>query len=770
MLDQNPGTTPAIAAPSPWARNLLLVGLGLMPIFVIPVAGFPFALAKIVLFGIFAAACTVVLGFSSLKRGAVNLPVSKISYAVAGLLAAYGAATLLSQDWRLSVAGSGTETDTFLFIGMATLAFLLASAVFSTRSAALRLFTVLMASAVVAALFQVVRLFWGSLFSSSVFTSVSSNLVGTWNDFGIIMGVLAVLCAAHVDTKAMRGPARLALIAGLVLSLVLLAFVNFAAIWWALLASAAAIAYATLARHISNDGMQSQGGIRIPFASVAVALVAAVFLIFGPTLSAKLQPLVKIQEVEAQLTLPTTLEVTRTTYAQSALTTFFGSGPATFGQQWLLYKPASLTSSDFWQLDFGGGFSTIATAFLSVGLVGGILFLLIPILALVMIIRAARRPLSEEYGVFTIAVALSVFLWTIICLYAPGQTVITLAFAALGVLVGTSSLSRESTVRLLGRGRNQLLLVLVVLLSIGGASALAQRFIASVYQGKALLSASANDMASAERLAQRSLSLYRSEDTLRLLASIKFANAQTIAAETDKATESTRANRLKDALSQASGYANAAVQSYPTHWRNWLTAAQFYESLIPLKVDGAYQQAETAYTNAIRLSPRNPELYLMLARMEATAGNEQNARAAVGQALTLKPNYTDAILLIVQIEVAKNNIDGAINAAAAAVQTSPANAGLWFELGALAYTKGDDANATAALQQAVKLAPDYANAKYFLGLSLYRSGKVGDGVAIFEELAKQNPDNQEVATILADMKSGKSAPKPAPTTAPVKEN
>lgn len=748
---------------SPIAGTLVLIALGLLPLFVLPVNGFPFALSKTTLFSLLLAVGAVTLGLSALRRGSLSLPSSKLFLALGGLVGAYALASVLSQDWKLSLVGSGAEVDTLLFMALAALTAVLVTTLFSAKESAHKLLTVLGISAAIVALFQFARIWAGSLFEGGVFGTATSNLVGGWNDFGTTMGMLALLCAASLDARRSSFIGKLVALLGLLASLFLAAVVNLSVLWWALALAGLCVAYARFSGAQEDTAVSS----RIPFASLVLVVVSVVFIVWGPQLAPRVQQLAPAQQIEAQLTLPTTIEVTRATYAQSALTTFFGSGPNTFAQQWLLYKPASLTNSDFWTLDFGAGFSTIATAFLTAGLVGGLLFLAIPLLFLAFFFRNVRHVYDpHERDILVAAGGAAIFLFAMLAVYAPGQVVALLAFAMLGLAAAFGAYRKEHHLALSGL-TGKLVLAVIILACVAGAAALGQRFLSGVYQGRALVAASEGNMALAQANAMRALSTLRSEEALHLLATLKFSEAQTIAAETDKATEGTRANRLQAALSDASVYATAAAQSFPTHWGNWLTLAQLYEALIPLKVEGAYQQSAIAYANAIRLSPRNPELYLMVARMEASAGNEQNARNAVSQALTLKQNYTDAILFIVQLEVAKKNIDGALNAAAAAVQTSPNNAGLWFQLGVLAYEKGDDATAAGALKQAVTLVPDYANAKFFLGLAYYRQGKVGDAVALFEELARQNPDNAQVTSILADMKSGK--PAPAPTTAPVKE-
>lgn len=769
---------PGGRSPLTIARGLFLLGLGVMLFFLIPTEGFPFLVGKIAWFSIFVALAFTGFAVSSIRAGSLHLPSNMLVKATFLLLLAYAFATALSQDWSLSLAGFGAETDSLLFMVVAVATFFLSAVLFKTRESVHALFTTLLSATALVGFFQLIRLFAGEkFFASTVFTSTSTNLVGSWYDFGIVVALLAVLSAGFIDSRRASLVKFLALCVLLVSSLAILTVVNFQTLWWLLIGSSFVIAYGTMRVVDADAHMQDSARSlpRIPFASVLVVLVAGTFLFWGSSIVPKIQKIVTVSVAEAQLTPQTTLEVMRSTYAQSALTTFFGSGPNTFGQQWLLYKPASLTNSQYWTLDFTSGFSTLFTSFVTSGLVAGLLLLLIPVLALIYFFRAiASVRDNEKREIIVLLSSVLTLLFGAVCFYAPGQVVVILAFSVLGAFVVWTKTNTHLAV-VIGRGKlvgtSILALAVVVLLVCAGMYA--QRFLASRYEGKASIALSKGDTLSAEYNGRRSLAVYRSDRALNLLASLKFSEAQKIATETDKATESTRAERFQVAVGEASSFATSAVVEYPKHWTNWLALAQLNEALIPLKVEGAYQRSREAYANAIRLSPRNPQLYLMLARMEQKANNEQNARLAVNQALTLKQNYTDAILFVVQLEIAKNNIEGALNAAIAAVQTAPTNAGLWFQVGVLAFNKEDDKMAKQALEKAIELAPDYANAKYFLGLVQYRLGNVGESVALFEGLATTNPNNTEIVRALSAIKAGKSPIPPkekTPATAPVKEN
>src|SRR5262249_48905726 len=115
-----------------------------------------------------------------------------------------------------------------------------------------------------------------------------------------------------------------------------------------------------------------------------------------------------------------------------------GSGPNTFGEQWLLHKPSDVNQSAFWNLDFNVGFSTFITALGSVGLLGVIAWLVPLILVLLSLVRVVRLGVLDREDKVTAAVLSlgSLFLLAAIILYVPSENIILLALVLSGATFG----------------------------------------------------------------------------------------------------------------------------------------------------------------------------------------------------------------------------------------------------------------------------------------------------------------------------------------------
>lgn len=760
-----------------WSRWSFILALALFPLLIVPLSWFPFQLAKLGFFAALLLVSTATYALASWRAGTFFVPRHPLLFAVGGYLAAVLISTALSQNPAASFIGEAVETDTLLFSGLLVLVFSMAAAHFREPISLRSLWSALLISGLLAALFQALQLAFGpNLFGPSILSTVSSSVVGRWNDLGVLMAFTAIAGMLAIDIGRVRGAMLAISGAALAASLALLSIINLDVAWWVVLGASALTACAA---YFNMPGGFRGGLRRLPSASMVAAAIAVALIVWGGALSPKLNDALGVEELEIRPSAQATVEIMRATYAQSTFTTLVGSGPATFNEQWLLHKPAEINLSQFWNIDFFSGFGAIPTMFITLGVVGGLALLLLPLLALITLVRLLRSVAADPAvrGTASIAAIGAVSLFALAFVYATGQLVFILAFALLGVYTGLVSRSRPVMALAQGGAVVPAVLAVIVIAALGILCLTGQRFLATAYLGKAVNAANAGTLDVAEKQVARSIAVYRGDDALRFFASVKVARAQAALANTAQ-TEAQRAEAFQTAVSDAVASAREAVAASPRSYTNWLALARIYEALIPLEIAGAYQSAQQSYVETIRRNPRNPGLYLAAARMEGAAGQEQPLRDAVNQALQLKPNYTDAVLLILQVEIAKKNLEGAIQASMAAIQTAPDNAGLWLQLGLLALNAQALPDAQAAFEQALTLLPDYANAKYFLGLTYYAQGKSAEAVRLFEDLASSNPDNAEVALVLSNMRAGKPAFDGAtppvtnptsPTNPPIKE-
>ena len=747
-----------------FSRWVYLAGVVLAVALVVPVVWFPFVLGKLAAFSLLVAVSSIVFVWSGGMHEAVRTKGAPGALLVFLLPLSYLVSWLFSTDRVLGLVGPSLQTDTVLFTSICAVAFLLSFVMFKTLRGAAQLLTVLFWTLVVVALFQFVMI----LTPQDVFgiaKDSSTNLVGKWNDLGILSCVLALMILVRLEFAVLNRLVRGALIVlacGLAL---LLGTINFP-VAWALVLSGSVIL--VVVRFLIQRG--------VPAYALGGALVAVVFLFFGSTLNLGLAKLFPISSFEVRPSYSSTLEVINASRGDSLGRLIVGTGPNTFGEGWLIHKPSEINQSQFWNLDFIVGYSTFVTALGTVGVLGLLGWLVVPALLLAAIIRVVRlRILSREDIVVALGLSATSFaLCMSILFYVPSQNVALLFFVVSGATFaflwrqGQSGItdSPSAGVRVLGLFLGgALVVVALALLFFSG-----RLFASESFVNRGLVALEQNKKAEALRSAQFASRFVTTGNSLRLATNVQIAELQTIVATTSADTSVQKL--FAEAAQEAVSFGKTAVDIDPKNYQSHIVLGNVYAFLATLKVEGALDGARESYKKAALLSPKNPTIALLQARLEAIGENGDGVQTFLRQSLTLKPDYTDAILMAVQIYVAKNDLKNAVVAAEAAVRSAPGIPSLWFQLGVLLWSGGDIKNAVLALERAIELQSNYANAKYFLGLSYWADSQKEKAIQQFVDIATTNPDNAEVQTTLARMRDGTQPLRPDPPTqeiAPVRQ-
>ncbi|HEY6021162.1 MAG TPA: hypothetical protein VIY48_15035, partial [Candidatus Paceibacterota bacterium] len=353
-----------------WSRGLYLAGIVLALVAVVPVAWFPFTLTKVALFAV----CTLAAVICFIAGGGVR-ELSQAHGLRGALLVwllpvVYLISWAASMDHSLGLAGYGIEVDTVIFATLASLAFFFAFMHFRTLRTARQLLTVVFWALVAAAIFQLISVLFGAI-PLSTFADRSVNLIGKWNDLGILVGFLTLLSLVRVEYSTMSNLSRiLHYVFGAAL-IVLLGVINFAPVWGMLLVASLVIALVSFL-----------GARKVPVAPLVLAGISIVLLIWGSSLNTGLTKIFPVSSLEVRPSWSATLQVIDASHNGSFSRLLVGTGPSTFTDAWIAHKPAEVNQSQFWNLDFSVGYSSLLTAYGTVGVLG-VLAWLIPALLVI---------------------------------------------------------------------------------------------------------------------------------------------------------------------------------------------------------------------------------------------------------------------------------------------------------------------------------------------------------------------------------------------------
>lgn len=711
-----------------------------------------------------------------LTRGNVIVPPSFLLVAVWFVPAAYALSTLFSGA-NPSIAFAGTEFEP------QTLGFVLTLAVFATLVALILrretdygfFFSWVSRIAGLALVVQVLLILIARFSPGTI--APLSNLIGPFSDMGMLtgLGVLGGLMALRF--LALSKMSRLLVVIGVVLGFMVLAVVNSSLVWILLCGISLGLLVEALMRRKAPsadadlDGVstivvetEGQSDERRPIGLPIVSLVVSLFfLIGGGTIGNALSSALGTSFIDVRPSWQATFDIGSHTLASSPL---FGSGPGTFGQEWLMYRDRALNDTIFWNVDFVSGIGYVPTSMVTTGVIGIIAWLaFLAAFAFAgvraLLLRLPQGRMTRFTAIFSFlgagyVLALAIF-------STPGAVVLLAGFALLGVFISSTRFGRDKVELGILFSRSPRLgfvivfaLTLLLIATVYAAYAITVRYLSSIAYGEAVTALSAGDVAASQDAVVRSLALAETDRAYRLAAAVGVARMNEVAASQTLAPSDAQ-TQFQAALSSSVQAAIAATNVDPKNYQNWLALGGVYQTVVPLKIDGAATEAMAAYTKAAALAPSNPVIPFTLAQLDIVGTDYASAEKHLLEAIALKRDYTQAILMYSQLQVQLGKAAEALQAVEAAIYFAPNDAATLFQAGLLRLGTNDRTGAVQALARAVEINPTYANARFFLAVAQAGLGNMDAAVKELEEVAKLSEENAAaVAADIASLKDGKN--------------
>lgn len=759
----------------------------LLPIFFIPSLSIPFSFTKSLLIFVSVLSAFFLFLISRLKQGEIALPKNSVALAAWALPAAYLISAIFSGNSGVSYLGQGFEIDTFGFITIMVLMLSLVPLLLKTKGSVFKIHIAIVLSLVILALFQGLRLIFGTDFLSfGIFTTSTANLLGKWNDLGIFFGLTTILSLITLEGLPLNKLSRLILYIILAISLLFLSVVNFFPVWITAGLFALGMFVYNFSKRKFKLGADEKENIQsrlrekgTMITSLIILIISIVFIIWGSTVSGYTSSFFNVSQIEARPSWQSTIDITKKTYDDNLL---FGSGPNTFVNQWTLYKPQSINNTLFWNIDFNSGVGFVPTSFATTGILGGVAWIAFFIFFIYSGFKNLIVSAVEDRASYYLSLSLflgSIYLWVFTIIYIPNVVIVTLAFLLTGMYIaslrhigGSSSVDTEIQFSSNPRLGFIAVLILTILLLVSAVSLyiVGRQYYSAVLFQKALISANVEgNLDEAQINIRKAISLGKNDRYYRLAAEINLARINVLIRDTDQPIEERR-ERFQTFLAEAISNVQNAISINGKNYQNWSMLGKVYGAVVPLGVEGAYESAKHSYDEALSLSPNNPLIFLTLARLELARdpNNIDGAKEFINKSLEKKNNYTEAIFLLSQLQIQAGNIESAIKSVEAATVLEPNNPVFFFQLGLLQSNAGDNEKAIAALERAVELNAQYSNARYFLGLSYFRVGRVSEAIGQFTIVSDLNPDNEDVKTILNNLQAGNDpfAPQGTPPSVP----
>ncbi|TSC77556.1 MAG: Tfp pilus assembly protein PilF [Parcubacteria group bacterium Gr01-1014_24] len=643
----------------------------LLPFFFLPFTNIPIEISKGVLLVVGLVICVIFWAIARFFDGKIILPKSMCLLAGAGVVLAFFLSALFSKAAEVSFFGTMFDIGAFYFIFSAFLLMLMASIIFrNPKNARIVLFGAILSSAVVL-IFQTAHLFIPKVLSLGILVEKTGNVLGSWNAFGLFAGFTSLLSLLVVEFFPTTKTEKLLFQALIVLSMFLVAAVNFPLVW-GLIGIFSLIIFVYKVSITSNEKAEGEKP-HFPVFSFAIIMVALLFFISGDFIGGILPNRLGLSNNEVSPSFGATMQVTKSVLRENPL---LGVGPNKFGEAWANYKPAAINLTQFWDVSFNSGSGLLPTFAATTGYLGILAWLIFFILFIIAGVKSIFSSIKNSANWETMAFfVLSLYLFISSFFYSTGAVIFLLAFALAGVFIGlsASSLQKEASVSFLNDHRKSffsiLFIVLIIIVSVTLSFKYAERLISISYFGKALTTST---VPIAEESINKALTLYANDLYLRTYAQIYLVKLNSLAQKGASLSDRDKAD-LQTSLSQTINAARLATTYNPKNYLNFKLLGSAYQTAATLGVKDAYSQAVEAYKTASALNPLNPGLKLDMASASFSDRKNKEAKDYANRALALKPDYIDALIVLSQIAKSENDNKGALAYAQTALSLAPAN-------------------------------------------------------------------------------------------------
>lgn len=443
----------------------------------------------------------------------------------------------------------------------------------------------------------------------------------------------------------------------------------------------------------------------------------------------------------------------------------FGIGAGNFARAWQLHKPQDVTNSSYFGYDFAQGADTMTTLFVTLGIVGLLAFMLLTLSALYSTIISYRQNKEGREHIVLGLLALAIIYFISVAWIVPlSYAMLVMWMVVSGLGMAKARLTEFHPSKKLA----YLFIPVVLILGVNAVMTIQKVRAFSIYNE----SQQATKLEDSEKLVLAAAKVYPFDGFYRVLVEYAITSNRNLVASNVKDQEALK-NVYGKKSAEAVDAGRMAVILNPDNYQNYVTLGRAYELAIPFDKDDAFANAKKSYEAAVKLYPENPYLYLMLARLETSAGTKEGVRAHLTDALKKKQNFADALYLMSQLQASENDIEGAIAYAVEAVRSAPNDPATYVQAGLLFYGKAmanrqsreeamkDFGNAVLALKTALEKDPNNANIAYFLALTLRDAGEPALAKPLADELLRRNPGNVDLQKFINSLAPQAAVPTPA---------
>jgi tetratricopeptide (TPR) repeat protein len=642
----------------------------LLPIFVIPFVNIPIETSKTVLLVLGTAISFIAWAAARFSDGRVVLPKSKLILVFFAISIFTLISSLFSGSIKMSLFGVMFDIGSFYFSLFLAIFLLNTALVVNNENKAKLILKGIILSSFVLFVFQIARFFIPNTLSLGILDDKTNNLLGSWNAFGIFAGALAIISMFSLEFLSPTKKKKILLTAILIISLFLIASVNFPLIW-RLLGIVSLVIFVYKISLFSFKKDENQTNKKFPTTSFSVIIVALLFFISGQFIGSYLPNVLGLLNIEVNPSYSTTWQVTKSVFKENPL---LGIGPNKFADAWSLYKPSLINGSQFWNTPFSNAFGLIPTLMINGGILVGLLWLVFLVLTIFSGLKKLLNLIKEKYDhTLVLYFLLAIYMLLVSILYPAGLVLFVMSFVFLGIFIGlyANRVNNYVNINFLDDPRKSfvsiLTLVLVIIATSGITFKFMEKFVSVYYYGKVV---NATEVESAEKYIRKALLLNQNDLYLRTYSQVYLSKLNSLISKGDSLTDSEKV-LLQTSIDEAVNGAVLATKYNKENYLNFEILGFVYKNAASLGIKDASTKAVESYTEASRLNPLNPLMKLEIARTYFIDKNIKSAREFALASIAIKPNFGEGLIFLAELEKGEGNINSAISYAEEALKYFP---------------------------------------------------------------------------------------------------
>lgn len=630
----------------------LLLTLFLVPFFFVPYSSLSLDANKGLIIFIGVSLATIFWLIASLFGGKIKIPHDRLMVLGAIIPLIFLISSYFSPFFYISLLGNGFEIGTFVSILILYLIFVLSAVHFQTEKRFWYFGLILFLSLSLTLIFQIINLVVGieNIFPSLLKGIPSNNLVGNWNDFALFAGLAVLFSLCTIELLKIKKIYSILIYFLLIISLYFLAIIHVPSLWLLVGLLALIILVYNLAVNKSSPNRLEVGNkFKFPYISLVVIITAIIFLVGGMRLNEFIVSKTDIKNYDIRPSITATNHITLNALKQNM---FLGTGPNTFTIDWALWRSPDINQTIFWNVDFVNGYSLLLTFLVSVGILGFLAFFLFIIVYLIRGMQSIKIAFEDKISNYFIMMFLliSIYGWLIFIFYNPNYVLLTITFSTSGLLLGYLVTQKAIKIKTFSFVNNTftnifatLVLNILIFILLFIIYTFTLRYVSIIYYTRSLNFDRANpeSLEYSQKMLSKAILLNKSDIYYRALSQIYINQLNHLLSNYDLSNQVINQN-MQVLIDQAEASAIDAVNQNRSYYLNYVNLGNIYSSLVPLNVKDSYNGALLAYNTANKLSPSNPQILFLRAKLEEQNKNFDLAKEYLRQALNLKKDYLEA--------------------------------------------------------------------------------------------------------------------------------